>query len=135
MSQQHASASKRWIYADNCTCSHTEIEVVDRTFHSAHSRYIDSRPASPRADSITQRPWQGSHLSTNFKSLVRLDLEEDPRQKRESNPGLPLSRRTPYHKTEEAGKTFETVHQSQDFDSPTRKPQEHKNVADLFFLP
>ena len=32
-----------------------------------------------------------------FKSLVWLDLEKDPRGKRESNPGLLSSRRTPYH--------------------------------------
>ena len=37
-----------------------------------------------------------------LKSLVRLDLEEDPRQKRESNPGLPLWRQTPYHEADEA---------------------------------
>ena len=31
-----------------------------------------------------------------FKSLVLIDLEEGPQQKQESNPGLPLSWRTPY---------------------------------------
>ena len=36
------------------------------------------------------------------KSLIRLDLEKDPRRKRESNPGLPFSRQTPYHKAKEA---------------------------------
>ena len=63
MSQQHASVSQGRICSDNCTCSHTEIEVADQTFYLTHSQHTDTGPTSPRPD---PGAWQDSHRSANF---------------------------------------------------------------------
>ena len=65
-SQLHASVSQGRIYSDNCTCCHTEIEVVDQTFHLTQSQYTDTGQTSPSTDPITPGAWQGSHWSANF---------------------------------------------------------------------
>ena len=64
--QQHASASKGGICSDNCTCCHTEIEVVDQTFYLTQSQYADTGPTSPSTDPIMPGAWQGSHWGANF---------------------------------------------------------------------
>ena len=69
-SQQHASVSQGRICSDNFTCCHTEIEVVDHTFHLTQSQYTDTGPTSPRSDPITPGAWQDSHWGAIFKSLV-----------------------------------------------------------------
>ena len=66
MSWQHASESQAQICSDNCTCCHTEIEVVDQTFHRTQWQYTDTGPTSPSADPIMPGAWQGSHWSANF---------------------------------------------------------------------
>ena len=68
-----SATSQRWICSDNLTCCHTEIEVADPTCHLIQSCFTDIGPTSPRTDPITSGAWQGSHWSTNFKSLVWLD--------------------------------------------------------------
>ena len=92
--KQHASVSQGLICSDNCKCYHIETEVEGQTFYLTQSWCIDTGPTGPSADPILPGAWQGSHWTAKFKSLVRLDLEKDPWRKRESNPGLPLSRRT-----------------------------------------
>ena len=64
-SQQHASVSQGWIYSDNCTCCHTEIEGADQTFYLIQSLYTDTGSTSPSADPKMQGAWQG-HWSANF---------------------------------------------------------------------
>ena len=63
-SQQHAF--QRRICSDNFTRCHTELEVVDQTFHLTQSQYTDTGPTSPSIDPITAGAWQGSHWSANF---------------------------------------------------------------------
>ena len=65
-SQQQASVSQGRICSDNFTCSHTETEVADPTFHLTQSQYTDTGPTSLSADPITPGAWQGSHCSANF---------------------------------------------------------------------
>ena len=62
-SQRHASVSQGQICSDNFTCSHTEIEVADQTFHLTKSQYTDTGPTSPSTDPILPGAWQGSHWS------------------------------------------------------------------------
>ena len=69
-SQQHASVSLGLICSDKCTCCHADTEVADQTCYIAQSQYTDTGPNSPSADPIIQDAWQGSHWSTNHKSLV-----------------------------------------------------------------
>ena len=69
-SQKHAGVSQGRICSDSCACCHTETEVSDQTFYLTRSQYTDTGPASPSADPITPGAWQGSHWSSNFKSLV-----------------------------------------------------------------
>ena len=45
--QQHVSVSQGRICSNNFTCSHTEIEVADPTFHLTRSQYTDTGPTSP----------------------------------------------------------------------------------------
>ena len=56
-SQQHASESQGRICSDNCTWCHTEIEVVDQTFHLTQSQYTDTGPTSPSTDPIRPGAW------------------------------------------------------------------------------
>ena len=65
-SQQHASVSQGRICSDDCTCCHTEIEVVDQTFYFTQSQYTDTGPTSPSTDPITPDACQGSHWSAPF---------------------------------------------------------------------
>ena len=114
-SQQQASACQGRICSDDFTCCHTETEVADPTFHLTQSQYTDTEPTSPSTDPITPSAWQGSHRSANFEvtgmtrprkipaqagfepGIFRSDStwKNDSRRKRDSNPGLLLSRRTP----------------------------------------
>ena len=64
-SQQRASVSQGRICSDNCTCCHTEVEVVDQTFYLTQSQYTDIGPTSASADPRTPGTWQGSHWSAN----------------------------------------------------------------------
>ena len=64
-SQQHASVFLGRICANNFTCCHTEIEVVDQTFYHIQSQYTYIGPTSPSADPITPGVWQSSHWSAN----------------------------------------------------------------------
>ena len=66
-SQQQASVSQGRICSDNCTCSHTEIEVADQTFYLTHSQYTDTGSTSPSADPIMPGAWQGSNWNANFE--------------------------------------------------------------------
>ena len=52
-SQQHANASQRRIYSDNCTCCDTETAVSDQTFYLTQSQYTDTGPTSLSTDPIT----------------------------------------------------------------------------------
>ena len=53
-----------------CACCHTEIEVVDLTFHLTRSQYAATGLTIPSADPVTPGAWQGSHWydSTQEKS-------------------------------------------------------------------
>ena len=51
---------------NNCTCSHTETEVADPTFHLTQSQYTDTGLTSQSTDPTTPGAWQGSHWSVNF---------------------------------------------------------------------
>ena len=96
MSQQYASVSHGRICSDSCVCCHTEIEVADQTFCLTQSQDTDTQPTSPSADSIKPAAWQCSHWSEpTLKSLVWIDLEKGPQQKRDLNPSLTLTRLTP----------------------------------------
>ena len=98
-SRQPVSVSQGRICSDKSTYCHTETEAAGSTFYLTRSQYTDTGPTGPSADSMTQDAWQGSHRSTNFLSQWYNSIrEKDPRQNRESNPGVSLSRRTPYHK-------------------------------------
>ena len=59
-SQQHASVSQGRICSNSLTCYHTEIEVVDKTFHLTQSQYTDTGSTSPSTDPITPGAWQDS---------------------------------------------------------------------------
>ena len=85
MSQQHTSVSQEKICSAKFICCHTNIEVADQTFYLTQSQYTDSGPTSPSADPTMSGVWQGSHWSTKFKPLVRLDPEKPPQRMRESN--------------------------------------------------
>ena len=90
-SQQHASVSQGRICSDKLKCCNTEIEVVDPTFFLTQSQYTDAGSTSPSTGPISQ----GTTGVPILVSLVCLDPEKSPWTKRESNPGLPFSRRTP----------------------------------------
>ena len=62
-SQQHASVSQGRICSDNCSCCHTEIEVVDPTYYLTLLRWTDTGPACLSTDHITPAAWQSSHKS------------------------------------------------------------------------
>ena len=66
-SQQHASVSQGWICSDSCALSSAEIEVANQFCYLRQSQNTDTGPASPSADSIKPRTWQGSHWSTNYE--------------------------------------------------------------------
>ena len=59
-----------------CWCCHTEIQIADRTCHFTQSQYTDTRPTSLSAESVTPKAWQGNAWSTNFKSLIILNLKK-----------------------------------------------------------
>ena len=65
-SQQHACVSQGRICSDSFTCCHTEIEVVDQTFHLTQAQYTDTGPTSPSTEPIAPGAWQGSHWSAIF---------------------------------------------------------------------
>ena len=65
LSQQHVSVYQERICSDNFTCSHTEIEVADPTFHLTQSPYTDTGPTIPSTDPIMPGAWQVSHWSAN----------------------------------------------------------------------
>ena len=101
-SQQQASVSQGQICSDNCTCCHTEIEVADQTFCLTQSQYTDTGPISPSADPRTPGAWQGSHWSANFEVTGMTRPRKNPGASGIRTRDLPLSRRTPYHKANEA---------------------------------
>ena len=101
-SQQQASVSQGRICSDNFTCCHTEIEVADQTFYLTQSQYTDTGPTSPSADPITLGAWQGSHWSANFEVTGMTRPRKNPDASGIRTRDLPLSRRTPYHKANEA---------------------------------
>ena len=94
MSQPHASVSQGRICTDNFMCCHTEMEVADLTFYLTQSQYTDTGPTSPSTDLQCQAPGRVATGVPIFKSLGWLDPEKS-RCKRDSNPDLPLPRRTP----------------------------------------
>ena len=51
---------------DNCTCCHTETEVVDQTCHLTQWHYTDQWPTCPSTDPKTPGIWEGGHYSTSF---------------------------------------------------------------------
>ena len=61
-------------------------------------QYADTEPTSLITDPVTPGVATGVLIP---KSLVWVDLENDPQRKWESNPTLSLSRRMPYHYTNE----------------------------------
>ena len=75
------------VYSYKCTCCQTETEVADQTFYPTQSQYTDTGATSLSTDPITPGAWRGS--------LCNIDVEKNSRRKRESNPSLPLSKRTP----------------------------------------
>ena len=101
-SQQHARVLQRRVCSDNYTCSHTEIEVADETVSPSHSILPLGIPVPART------PCEGSHWNTVFDvtGMTRLG-KKDPGQKREWNPGPPLSIRTPCHQATKAVSTRE----------------------------
>ena len=101
-SQQHASVSQGWICSDKFTCCHTEIEVADQTFYLIQSQYTDTGPTSPSADPITPGAWQGNHKRANFEVTGMTPPRKNPGASGIRTWDLPLSRRTPYHKANEA---------------------------------
>ena len=84
--QQHASVSQGLICSDNCTCSHTEREVVAQIFYLTQSQYTGTGPTSPSADLITAGAWQGSHWSAHFY-VTGMTGQKSPCCERKSNPG------------------------------------------------
>ena len=101
-SQQHASVSQGRICTDNFTCCHAEIEAADQTFHLTQSQYTDTGPTSPSADPITPGALQGSHWSANVEVTGMTRPQKNPGACGIRTRDLPLSRRTPYHKANEA---------------------------------
>ena len=101
-SQQQATVSQGRICTDNFTCCHTEIEVADQTFYLTQSQYTDTGPTSPSADPTTPGAWQGSHWSANFEVTGMTRPRKNPVASGIRTRDLPLSRRTPYHKANEA---------------------------------
>ena len=83
-----SSVSQGRIFSDNFTRCHTEIEVVEQTFHLTQSQYTDTGPTSPSTYPITPGAWQGSHSSANFQVTNSTPEKSQTRD-------LPLSRRTP----------------------------------------
>ena len=101
-SQLHASVSQRRICSDSFTCCHTETEVTDQTFHLSQSQYTETGPISPSADLIMPGAWQGSHWSANFEVTGMTRPRKNPGASGIRTRDLALSRRTPYHKANEA---------------------------------
>ena len=81
-SHQHASVYQGWICSDNFTCCHTEIEVVDQTFHLTQSQYTDTGPTSPSTDPIPPSTWQGSHWVSFGQTLYHRMPSDRHRQKK-----------------------------------------------------
>ena len=74
------------------------LSHCDRSFRSyfylTHSQYTDTRPTSPSTDPITANTRQGNHWSANYEVNDMTRPGKIRRRKRESNPGLSLSRPT-----------------------------------------
>ena len=85
-SRRHANVSHGRICSHNFMCSLTEIELEDRTFY-----FTKSQNCWHRTDPSQRWPYNAKRLQEThvFKSLVWLDPEKSPRQKRESNHGSP----------------------------------------------
>ena len=79
-----------------------EIEVADQTFYLTQSQYTDNGPTSPNADPITPGAWQGSHWSANFEVTGKTRPRKNPGASGIRTRDLPLSRRTPSHRANEA---------------------------------
>ena len=94
MSWQHATVSQEQTCSDKCSCCHTELEAADQTFYVTQSLYTDTRPTRPHADPISPGTWQGSHWTANVQ-VTGMTRPAKSWRKRESNPGLLLSRQTP----------------------------------------
>ena len=92
--QQHANVSQRQICSDKYMCCHTDTEAANHTFiSSSHNTQTPGQPV--QALTLCQGPCRVAAGVPNLKSLVWLGMENSPGRKRESNLGLPLSRRTP----------------------------------------
>ena len=126
-SQQHASVSQGRICEDKFTCCHTEIEVADQTFYLTQSQYTDTGPTSLSADPITPGAWQGSHWSANFAVTGMTRPRKNPGASGIRTRDLPLSRRTPYHKANEAV-TRQTAKVGQVFGSQATRRSPLPNV-------
>ena len=94
-SQQHASVSQGRICEDNSACCHIEIEAADPTLYLTQAQHTDTGQTSPSANPITQRAWQGSHLSANFQVTGMTRLGKNPGASRIQTLDLPLLRLTP----------------------------------------
>ena len=96
--RQHATASQGPICSDYCACCHTAIEgAVQTSYLTTRSHHTDTRPTSPSGDPMSSSTLQVSHRKTSFEITGTTQPRKIGTGKRESNPGLPLSRRTPYH--------------------------------------
>ena len=73
------------------TTVHATQEKLPIQLSLTQPEYTDTRPTSPSADPTIPGTWQGSPWITNFEVGGIY-----PCQKQESNPGLLLSRQTPY---------------------------------------
>ena len=89
-SRQHASVNQGRICSDNWPCCHTEIEVADQTY----SIPTPGQPV-PAHTLHHQAPGRVVTGTPIFKTLIWPDPGKSLRGKRESNPGLLLSRWTP----------------------------------------
>ena len=99
-SQESATVSQRRICSDNCTLSHTEIEVADQTFYLTQPQYTDTGLTTPWIDPIIiPGAWQGSHWSAKSwpgkppqckqeSNYGYAALEVDPLINRPTRPGL-----------------------------------------------
>ena len=102
--QQHASVSQGRICSHNCTCCHTETGVADQTISLSHCILTPGQPA-PVLTLYRQAPSLATTRIPDISQWCDSTRQKDPGQKREWNPGLPVSRRTlttrPPHRTGE----------------------------------
>ena len=94
----YPSVSQGRICSHKITCSHTEIGVGDQIYYLTQSQYSPTGLTSPSAYPTTPGWWKVATEVPVIKSLVWLRLgrtEKETRDKRESNPGLPLPDTSP----------------------------------------